>query len=412
MAVYNIGSAGSQYQKLSDIDWGSLQPGDIVRVHWKPEAYDERLLLDIQGTEDQPIVIEGVPGPNGELPVLDADGATTPVQFVDFNVTWRQNLGGSIYIGPKNSYPDADEIPQHIIIRGFEITGAGQGNTIYDTDGNPHTYAGQVAVYIKGGDNITIENNYIHHNGAGVFSNSNHDYEVTENLVIKGNTFELNGVSGRFHFHHVYTEGVNTTVDSNVFLEKIPGDSGSLLKMRDVGILVSNNEFGSSSGHIIDLGDVQSDAMIALGLHQSADFYHSNQIVGNTIYAAGGNIYFGGDSLGKDTDDGLGGGAYRQTLEFHNNSVTFTSDRDELWRIGILRAPSAEQTFNVSGNEFIATSATEGQAPTNFALLASGGNLNLTGTNTVSSIISLWADNSPQNGTVTGWESCYLYRWQ
>lgn len=405
MAIYNIGEAGSQYQKLSDIDWGSLQPGDVVRVHWKPEAYNERLLLDIQGTEDNPIVIEGVPGPNGEMPVLDADGATTPTQFSDFNITWRQNLGGSIYIGPKNSYPDASEIPQHIIIRGFEITGAGQGNTIYDTDGNPHTHAGQAGVYIKGGDNITIEGNHIHHNGAGIFSNSNHDYEITENLVIKGNTFELNGVVGNYLYHHVYTEGVNTTVDGNVFLEKVAGDLGSLLKMRDVGVVVSNNEFGSSPGHIIDLGDVQSDAMVALGLHQSADFYHSNQIVGNTIVAATGNIFFGGDSLGKETDDGLGAGTYRQTLEFHNNSVTFASDRGDQWRLGILRAPSTDQTFNVSGNDFIATSETDGALATNFALMASGGNLNISGTNTATSNIALWADNSPQNGAVTGWDT-------
>ena len=401
MTTYNIGQPGSPYQELSDIQWNSLQPGDIVNVFWREEPYTERLLLNPQGTAEQPIIIQGVPGPNGELPVLDSDGATTPQQFSNFNLAYRQELGGSIYIGPPSSYPDPSEIPEHITISGFEITGAGQGNSFTDTAGITHSYVGSAGVYVKGGDFVTIQDNYIHHNGMGVFSNSNHEYEITENLVIKGNTFDQNGVNGSYLRHHVYTEGVNTTVDDNVFLEKIAGDQGSLVKMRDVGVTISNNEFGSSPGHIIDLGDVQSDAMVAAGLNVSSAFHHDNHIFGNTINASTGNIYLGGDSLGKEN---VSSETYRKSVEFHDNSISFTSDRDDQWRLGILRAPGSEQTFNIANNDFNASSATPGALPTNFALMADDGNLNVTGPNTVENTIQQWSDNATQNGTITGWD--------
>ncbi|MFK8036427.1 MAG: type I secretion C-terminal target domain-containing protein [Hyphomicrobiales bacterium] len=402
MTIYNIGQVGSAYQELSDIQWNSLQPGDVVNVHWRPEPYNERLLLNAQGTEEQPIVIQGVPGPNGEMPVLDANNATTPEQFSNFNLEYRQELGGSIFIGTPQSYPSPDEIPEHITISGFEITGAGQGNSFTDADGISHAYEGQAGVYVKGGDDIIIENNYIHHNGTGIFSNSNHDFEITEDLIIQGNTFDQNGVSGSYLRHHVYTEGINTTVDNNVFLAKVDGDLGSLVKMRDVGLTISNNEFGSSPGHIIDMGDVQSDAMVAAGYGTSDAFHHDNHVFGNTINAETGNIYLGGDSLGKEN---VNSETYRKSVDFHDNTITYASDQDDLWRLGILRAPSDDQTFNIANNSFSASSKTPGDTQSNFALMADDGNLNVTGPNTIDESIAQWADNASQNGTITGWEN-------
>ncbi|WP_162653013.1 type I secretion C-terminal target domain-containing protein [Lentilitoribacter sp. Alg239-R112] len=402
MTTYDIGMPGSPYQELGDIVWNDLEPGDIVNVHGRSESYNERLLLDVQGTEDQPITIQGVPGPNGEIPVLDSDGATTDVQFSNFNLEYRQELGGSIYIGPANSYPSPEDVPQFIIISGFEITGAGQGNSFTDTAGVEHSYGGSAGVYIKGGDDITIQDNFIHHNGMGVFSNSNHEYEITENLVIDGNTFEDNGLSGSYLRHHVYSEGVNTTVNGNTFGDKIDGDQGSLLKMRDVGVTITNNDFGSSPGHIIDLGDVQSDAMVAAGLNVTDEFHNDNVISGNTIDATTGNIYLGGDSLGKEGP--IHSETYRKSVDFTDNTITFETDRSDVWRLGVLRAPSSDQTFNFSGNEIVFDSETDGELPSNFSLLADRGNLNVTGPNTVAGPVELWADNSSQDGEITGIE--------
>lgn len=403
MTIYDIGMNGSPYQELSDIIWNDLEPGDIVNVHWRPEPYTERLLLNAQGTDDQPIIIQGVAGPNGELPVLDSDNATTPEQFSNFNLEYRQELGGSIYIGTPNSYPDPEDIPEFITISGFEITGAGQGNSFTDTAGVEHSYGGSAGIYIKGGDDITIQDNYIHNNGMGVFSNSNHRYEVTENLVIDGNTFEENGLSGSYLRHHVYTEGINTTVNGNVFGDKIDGDQGSLLKMRDVGVTITNNEFGDSPGHIIDLSDVQSDTMVEDGLNVSDALHHDNEISGNVINASYGNIYLGGDSLGKEGP--IDSETYRKSVDFHDNTITFESDRSDQWRLGILRAPSNQQTFNIADNEVIVSSKTPGEIATNFALLADRGNLNATGTNTVTGPVEVWALNSSQDGQVTGLEN-------
>src|SRR5262249_50749004 len=79
LSTYDVGT-GLAYTSVNAVPWETLGPGDTVQIHWRPEAYREKILISTSGTELEPIRVLGVPGPQGQLPVLDGDGATTRAQ--------------------------------------------------------------------------------------------------------------------------------------------------------------------------------------------------------------------------------------------------------------------------------------------------------------------------------------------
>ena len=74
--AYEVGP-GKALDSLGDVPWETLAAGDTVRIHWRAEPYREKFFLRGKGTEDQPIVVCGVAGPNGELPIIDGQNAVT-----------------------------------------------------------------------------------------------------------------------------------------------------------------------------------------------------------------------------------------------------------------------------------------------------------------------------------------------
>ena len=67
-----------------------------------------------QGTADQPITVRGVPDQNGERPVIDGNGAVTPL-----NLNFWSEKRGIIKIGGANV--PADTMPKYIVIENLEI---------------------------------------------------------------------------------------------------------------------------------------------------------------------------------------------------------------------------------------------------------------------------------------------------
>ena len=91
---------GQPLAAIGDVPWESLAPGDAVRIHWRAAPYREKWVIGRAGTAAAPIVVRGVPGPGGELPVIDGDGATTrePLDY------WNEQRG-VIKIGGSNVPP-------------------------------------------------------------------------------------------------------------------------------------------------------------------------------------------------------------------------------------------------------------------------------------------------------------------
>ncbi|MCI0612648.1 polysaccharide-degrading enzyme, partial [bacterium] len=111
--VYDVGP-GQPLSSIAEVPWESLAAGDIVRIHYRANPYKEKWVICRQGTANNPIVVQGVLGPNGEFPVIDGNNATTP-PALNF---WNEERG-VIKIGGANSPPDTT--PQYIIIENLDI---------------------------------------------------------------------------------------------------------------------------------------------------------------------------------------------------------------------------------------------------------------------------------------------------
>ncbi len=64
-AVDYVVGPGMPYASVGDVPWESLEPGDNVLIHWRPEPYREKWVICRRGTPERPIAVRGVPRPGG-----------------------------------------------------------------------------------------------------------------------------------------------------------------------------------------------------------------------------------------------------------------------------------------------------------------------------------------------------------
>ena len=72
--TYSVGP-GKQFENISQVPWTALEAGDTVLIYWKKDGYKEKFWIGAQGIADAPVTVKGVPGPDGQLPIIDGDGA-------------------------------------------------------------------------------------------------------------------------------------------------------------------------------------------------------------------------------------------------------------------------------------------------------------------------------------------------
>src|SRR4051812_35199834 len=76
LSTFEVGP-GQAFTTVNAVPWETLGPGDTVQIHWRPEAYREKILISTSGTAAAPIRVVGIAGPAGQLPVIDGQNATT-----------------------------------------------------------------------------------------------------------------------------------------------------------------------------------------------------------------------------------------------------------------------------------------------------------------------------------------------
>ena len=88
-AIFEVGPSKA-YLTPADVPWETLSAGDTVLIHWRSTPYKNKWVISAQGTATAPIIVRGVPGPQGQLPVIDGNGATTRLAL-DY---WNEIAGG------------------------------------------------------------------------------------------------------------------------------------------------------------------------------------------------------------------------------------------------------------------------------------------------------------------------------
>ena len=338
---------------IGEVPWATLQPGDTVLINWRPETYTEKWVIGRSGTAALPITVRGVPGPNGELPVIDGRNATTP-PGLNF---WSENRG-VIKIGGSN-VPDST-YANFIVIENLEIRSGHPGYTFTNDSGGVEAYSTSASsIFVERGENITVRNCRIHDSANGFFVASGDD-GVSRNILVEGNYIFGNGVVGSIFQHNNYTAAVNITFQYNRFGPPRAGAPGVNLKDRSAGLVVRYNWIEGGNRNL-DLVDGEDSAII-----RNDPTYRKTFVYGNVLIKQdGGNnqaVHYGGDS-GTTVD-------YRKgKLYFYNNTLYSTRTGTTV----VMRLSTNEEQCDARNNIFFNTAV-----GTNLALLAESGTLTVT----------------------------------
>ncbi len=333
--VYEVGQSKA-YTSLHHVPWGKLMPGDKVLIYWKKEPYREKFALSRMGTKDAPIVVSGVPGPEGQLPVLDGKGATVVPEYSFPNDNRCVIKVGSARFEGSQSARNVG----HIIIENLEIRSAHEDHTYFDQGTEKKYSKNATSIYVEYADNIIIRNNVFTDCGNGLFTTSN-----CNNVLVEGNYLYDNGVLNSIYEHNVYMAGNGLVFQYNYFgpLKKGSRSIGNNIKTRGAGEVIRYNfiEGGNRALDLVDGGSFVDNPA-----------YHETHVYGNILVDIGQGtnpamVHYGGDS-------GNFGRYRRGTLYFYNNTVI--NRRPEGSNQAVFQLDKIDQKVDARNNIFYFTS--------------------------------------------------------
>jgi hypothetical protein len=383
--TYEVGP-GKTYANVGDVPWESLNAGDTVLIYYRATAYKEKFVLARVGTPSAPITVRGVAGPNGELPILDGNGATTRAQL-----DYYSRSRGVIKIGG-STVPFADGItvmPQWITIENLDIRSARPPYTFTGPSGAVESYPNNAStIYLEFGENITVRNCILHDSGNGFFAYSS-DTIATRNVLVEGNYIYDNGNDGSIYEHNNYTEVLGITFQYNHFGPLRAGAGGNNLKDRSAGLVVRYNWIDGGNRQL-DLVHAEDSSILRNDPRYRTTFVYGNVILEHPNSGNNDIVLYGGD----------GGSAnkYRKgTLYFYNN--TFVSDRTDKTRL--FRLSTNDEACDARNNIAYVTASGD-----NLVVLDNYGRLTITKnwfkTGWTRSSVKSPKGTITDNGTVTG----------
>jgi hypothetical protein len=296
--IYDVGP-GQPYADPSAVPWEALQPGSLVRIHYRTQPYAHKWVIAVAGTAEAPIMISGVPQ-EGKLPVITGENAVTRLEL-DY---WNENRS-VIKIGGSSS---PSQFPAHIVIENLEIRSARPPFAFTDDRGNSGTYqTNAAAIHVEMGDHITIRNCILHDCGNGFFSGSQ-----SSSLLLERNYVYANGIEGSIYHHNSYTESLGIVFQFNRYGPLRAGCRGNNLKDRSAGTIIRYNwiEAGNRTLDLVDSDHAE------LFDHPSylKTYVFGNTLIKHDVQENSQVMHYGGDS-------GIYGQYRKGTLWFYNNTV-------------------------------------------------------------------------------------------
>ncbi|MBB5030653.1 right-handed parallel beta-helix repeat-containing protein [Prosthecobacter vanneervenii] len=330
--VFEVGPS-QKLPEIGSVPWEKLTAGDVVRIHWRKSPYKEKWVICCRGTEKQPITISGVPGPAGQLPVIDGQDAVTRPQLN----YWGQERG-VVKIGGSNVSAVAE--PGYIVLENLDIRGGRGPNSFKGRRGLTPYSKDAASVNVEIVDHLVLRNLVLHDSSNGLMVSAK-----SKNILVERCHIYDNGNPGSITEHNAYTECNGIVFEGNHFGPLREGCSGNNLKDRSAGLVVRYNW--------IEGGNRQLDLVDATGnpvLNASPAYRHTH-VYGNVLIEREGDgnnqfVHYGGDS-GKTA-------SYRKgVLHFYHNTVVSTRTRP----VALFRLSSEEETVECHGNILHATGA-------------------------------------------------------
>lgn len=385
---YEVGP-GKAYETISDVPWEQVGAGATVRIHWRAEPYAEKFAIAGQGTEDQPIRICGMPGPDGQLPTITGDGATTRAS-IDYGDPVLEQLG--IILISRAGYWES---PSHVIVEGLHVTGGHDQYSFRDVNGQSRAYSPAAAcVRVQEGDHITLRGNLITDCGNGLFviSKPENESKLTTDLLLESNYLQDNGIVGSDRQHSSYVQAVGATYQYNYFGRPRAGSTGGNIKDRSAGLVFRYNwveggkrildiieaeDYGiwvMESAYLESLGGAAPDPAVLAKVKAWEKMYRQSYVYGNFLKSVGSTdsamiVHYGHDSVPRYTRKG--------TLWFYNNTILILSDQPDSWKVRLMDLSTAEETAEVFNNVMHLQSETPGEIASGLYMTRYAGQVNL-----------------------------------
>lgn len=374
---FHIGP-GQEYDSIGRVPWYALSAGDTVYIHYREKPYHEKLLISGRGTPDNWIRVIGVPGPEGQRPVISGDQATTSANM---HFRWQAASGASAIQWSgivQIAYRQEEDAPKpgYIEIAGLQIQDASPNYSFTAENGTATRYeAFSACIYSRSAEHILIRNNLLTNCGLGFYNwTGSSGQELQVDTVLRGNIFSDNGVPDDYYEHTVYTESDGVTIEGNHFGPMKRGALGSQIKDRSAGTVIRYNLIEQSEGWLIDLVEAQNGAP-ALTARPSyrQSFVYSNVLL-NVGDANGSAIHWNGDQ-GPGGRADLGG-----TLFFYHNTFVTARDEPELWKFSVFSVhqgggscgEKVAGTIDLRNNLLVNVSRTPGQSTAEMFLAGCG----------------------------------------
>jgi hypothetical protein len=385
---FNVGP-GQAYASLHEVPWDLVTAGDTVRVYWQETPYHDKIQLGMRGNPVSHIRIVGVPGADGQLPVIDANGAIENPQadYYSNDITAQAifTIAPAVW----------DQKPGWIDIQNLELENATRDNIFYRADGTVASWNwGAAGIAMYQAEHIFISGCNIHDNEDGLFGKSN-GYELSDlrDIVVDHNIIERNGRPYQDHYHNTYIEAIGITYQFNYFGEPIDWSAGLNVKDRSAGLIFRYNQVVGGNT-LLDLVEPQDGDDFLQDPLWGKTFVYGNILV-NPPYKASAIVHFGGDNGNLDY--------YQKNLYFFNNTVVdWNSYPDGRWRTIIFDVPTNDQEIFAFNNILYNTSPL-GEDAGRWCIAEQYGTFHL-GTNWINSGYLEGRDGVPFYGSVDGEE--------
>ena len=348
-AIHSVGP-GQPLNRIDEVPWESLEPGDEVRILWKQTPYRAKWVICRRGTKDAPIVIRGIPGPDGQLPQIDGQNATTRKEL-DF---WHE-ARGVIKVGGANAPKDL--MPAHIVVEGLEIFGARPPFAFTGRQGRLPYAKYAAGIFVSKGEHITIRGCVLRDNANGLLVSAESSDVLIERCWIYDN-----GIEGSVYEHNAYTAAAGITFQFNRFGPLRQGCRGNNLKDRSAGTVIRYNWIEGGNREL-DLVDAEDSARL-----RADPRYSETLVYGNVLIEPDGTdnnqiVHYGGDSGKTDW--------YRPGILrfYHNTVVSKRTGTTTLFKLS-----SGRERVDCRNNLIYPTAGGR-----NLSILAAGGSVSLQG---------------------------------
>ncbi|MBX3737237.1 MAG: hypothetical protein KF715_11135 [Candidatus Didemnitutus sp.] len=365
--VYHVGP-NQQFASLAEVPWTTLAPGNIVRIHWRAEAYKEKLLLSARGTAEKPIKIEGVAGPAGELPVIDGTGATAAAN-IGYAPWFGDVMERSIIAVARNATQPSAYKPGYLVISNLELTMSGAQNpmpTYVKPDGSAGTYYTSAgAIFLYGAEHVTVRDCDIHDTPNGIVAASgSSEAALTRDLTVEHCWLYHAGKGGSYNGSNLVTEAIRVTVQFSRLDRGLNGSNTPNVLDRSAGVVVRYNRIEGGANLLSFIEPVSAPALIV-----ADPSFATTHVYGNILRNGGGDYGTDGSTLIRYGGDWSSAANFRAgTLHFHHNTVVMDSQR---WSTSLFNLTLA--AAQVVANNNVVHRVKSGAGP--FDLINSGRNI-------------------------------------